>query len=59
MNPVAALDSFDRLCLNDAAAFVDSKLDLLEESARKSADPDSDGIYDRAEYLAGFGFVAC
>lgn len=59
MNLIAALDSFDLLCLNDAAALVDSKLDLLDERASRSADPDTDGIFDRAEYLAGFGFVAC
>lgn len=56
---IAAMDSFDLLCLSDAATFVDSKLDLLEERAKQSSDPDSDGIYDRAEYLAGLGFVAC
>jgi hypothetical protein len=59
MNLIAALDSFDLMCLNDAAALVDSKLDLLDERANQSADPDTDGIYDRAEYLAGFGFLAC
>jgi hypothetical protein len=59
MNLLAALDSFDLLCLSDAASLVDSKLDLLAEHAKQSADPDSDGIYDRAEYLAGFGIVAC
>jgi hypothetical protein len=59
MNLIAALDSFDLLCLNDAAALVDSKLDLLDERASQSADPDADGIFDRAEYLVGFGFVAC
>jgi hypothetical protein len=59
MNIVVAMDAFDLSCLNDAAAFVDSKLHLLEERAKQSPDPDGEGIYDRAEYLAGFGFVAC
>ena len=59
MNLIAALDSFDLLCLNGAAAFVDSKLDVLDERARHSPDPDSDGTFDRGEYLAGFGFMAC
>lgn len=53
------MDGFDLLCLTDAATLVDSKLDLLDERAKQSPDPDSDGIYDRAEYLAGFGLVAC
>jgi hypothetical protein len=59
MNMVVAMDAFDLSCLRDAATFVDSKLDLLEERAKQSPDPDGEGIYDRAEYLAGFGFVAC
>jgi hypothetical protein len=59
MDMLAAMDSFDRACLNDAVTLVDSKLDLLEQRAKLSADPDADGIYDRAEYLAGLGVVAC
>jgi len=59
MNILAAMDAFDLSCLNDAALLVDSKLDLLDERAKRSLDPDADGIYDRAEYLAGFGLVAC
>ena len=59
MNILAAMDAFDLSCLNDAAALVDSKLDLLDQRAKQSSDPDADGIYDRAEYLAGFGLVAC
>lgn len=53
------MDEFDLSCLSDAAALVDSKLDLLDERAQQSTDPDADGIYDRSEYLAGFGIVAC
>ena len=59
MNILAAMDVFDLSCLNDAAALVDSKLELLDQRAKQSLDPDSDGIYDRAEYLVGFGLVAC
>lgn len=59
MDIIAAMDQFDLSCLHDAAALVDSKLDLLDRRARESPDPDADGIYDRAEYLAGFGLVAC
>ena len=59
MDMIDAMDGFDLLCLNDAAVFVDSKLELLDERAKQSRDPDSDGIYDRAEYLAGLGLVAC
>ena len=59
MNILDAMDSFDLSCLTDAATLVDSKLQLLDERAKQSADPDSEGIYDRAEYLAGFGLVAC
>lgn len=59
MNILEAMNEFDLLCLNDVAAFVDSKLDILDQRAKQSADPDTDGIYDRGEYLAGLGFVAC
>jgi hypothetical protein len=59
MNILTAMDSFDLSCLNDAATLVDSKLEVLDERAKRSADPDSDGIFDRAEYLAGFGLIAC
>ena len=59
MDMLAAMDSFDLSCLNDAATLVDSKLDVLDLRAKQSVDPDADGIYDRAEYLAGFGLVAC
>ena len=59
MNLLDAMSTFDLACLTDAATLVDSKLELLEKRAAQSADPDSDGIFDRAEYLAGFGLVAC
>jgi hypothetical protein len=59
MNIIAAMDQFDLSCLRDAATLVDSKLEILDENARASRDPDADGIYDRAEHLVGFGFVAC
>lgn len=59
MDMLAALDQFDLSCLSDAAKLVDSKLDILDQRARASLDPDADGIYDRAEYLAGLGMVAC
>lgn len=59
MDIVAAMDVFDLGCLRDAAALVDSKLEVLDQLASESEDADADGIYDRAEHLAGFGFVAC
>lgn len=59
MNIDDAMDAFDLSCLTDAAALVDAKLELLDQRAAQSADPESDGIFDRAEYLAGFGLVAC
>ena len=55
----AVLDRFELSFLQDAAALVDSRLALLEMEAKKSEDPDGRGIFDEAEYMAGFGLVAC
>lgn len=51
--------SFDLLFLKDAATLVDSRLRALEHEAKRSDDPDRDGIYERGEYISGFGLVAC
>jgi hypothetical protein len=50
---------FNLSFLKEAATLVDSKLQLLELGAEHSEDPDQLGIYDRAEYITGFGLVAC
>jgi len=53
------LHEFDLSFLRDAATLVDSRLRVLELEAKRSEDPDEQGIYDKAEYITGFGFVAC
>ena len=45
--------------LRAAAALVDASLERLDNKANASPDPDAFGIYDEAEYISGFGFVAC
>ena len=50
---------FDLNFLEDAAALVDTRLDLLDKEAEESPDPDSFGVYDQIEYITGFGLVAC
>jgi len=50
---------FDLGFLIDAAALVDASLERLDNEANVSPDPDAFGIYDKAEYITGFGFVAC
>ncbi len=54
-----ALADYDLTFLRHATALVDEHLDLLDEEASKSPDPDSFGVYDRINYTTGFGFVAC
>ncbi len=50
---------FDLDFLKEATALVDGRLERLEGKAEASPDPDMYGVYDRAEYITGFGFVAC
>ncbi len=50
---------FDLDFLKEATALVDGRLEQLERKAEDSPDPDMYGVYDRAEYITGFGFVAC
>jgi len=50
---------FDLDFLRAAAALVDASLERLDNKANASPDPDAFGIYDQAEYISGFGFVAC
>jgi hypothetical protein len=50
---------FDLDFLRDAAALVDVRLERLDEEATASHDPDAFGVFDQAEYITGFGFVAC
>ncbi|HIF9434114.1 TPA: hypothetical protein ACX6R6_002243 [Photobacterium damselae] len=44
--------------LSDLLALLDSRLEQLMEQAESSLDADSLGIFDRAEYFIGVGFVA-
>ena len=50
---------FDLDFLRAAAALVDASLERLDNEANASPDPDVFGIYDKVEYITGFGFVAC
>lgn len=59
MRVVDILHEFDFSFLRDAATLVDSRLRVLELAAQRSEDPDGQGICDKAEYITGFGFVAC
>jgi hypothetical protein len=52
-------NEFELSFLKEAAKLVDSRLDLLELEAKESNDPDSRGIFDKAEHMVGFGLVAC
>ncbi len=45
--------------LRRAAVLIDASLDRLDRESGASQDPDAFGIFDEAEYLVGFGFVAC
>lgn len=59
MQSATLFHEFDLSFLKNAAALVDSKLRVLELEARSSPDPDALGTYDKAEYITGFGLVAC
>jgi hypothetical protein len=37
---------------------IDEELDSIQSAIRKSADPETDGLLDRGEYLVGIGFAA-
>jgi hypothetical protein len=50
---------FDLPFLHAAVALVDGQLEILHREVKSSPDPDSYGIFDRIEYLTGFGLVAC
>jgi hypothetical protein len=59
LNISDVLGNFELSFLREAAALVDSKLAQLDMHARASDDPDGSGIFDEAEYISGFGLVAC
>lgn len=44
--------------LAEFLSLIDSKLIDIEFAIEKSVDPDSGGLFDRAEYFIGLGFVA-
>lgn len=45
--------------LTEMAEFLDGKLDQIDAEAAACDDPDAFGQFDRSEYVAGIGFVAC
>ena len=53
------INTFELSFLREAAGLADSRLELLDRVSRTSDDPDGDGVFDRAEYITGFGLVAC
>jgi len=50
---------FDLSFLREASDLIDSKLRSLKIEAMRDEDPDTNGIFDKAEYITGFGLVAC
>ena len=50
---------FHREFLESAVDLVDAQLDRIDLEVLESTDPDSFGVFDRAEYLTGLGFAAC
>ena len=45
--------------LMEMAEFLDAKLGQIEAEADACVDPDAFGQFDRFDYVAGIGFVAC
>lgn len=45
--------------LREAAEFLDAKLDQIDAAAAACDDPETFGQFERFEYVAGLGFVAC
>jgi hypothetical protein len=50
---------FDLDFLKAAVSLVDESLERLAGKVDASSDPDAFGIFDKMEYITGFGFVAC
>ena len=50
---------FDLDFLTSAIDLLDASLEQLNAKARSSPEPDTFGVFDEIEYIAGFGFVAC
>jgi hypothetical protein len=44
--------------LENLLALIDGELSLINDQARRSADPDSDGLFDRGEYFIGIALTA-
>ena len=42
-----------------AVALIDASLEQLGIESSSSAEPDTFGVFDKIEYITGFGFVAC
>src|SRR5262245_38849422 len=50
---------FDLESLKNILQVLDNQLEILEQNATDCEDPDSFGIFDRAEATISLGFVAC
>jgi hypothetical protein len=50
---------FDLSFLEDAVILVDTNLTRLDSEAKRVEDPDQLGTFEKAEYIMGFGLVAC
>lgn len=53
------LADYDLQFLEEVTDLLDRKLDALDEEIESHPDPDSFGLFDRAEYTTGLGLVAC
>jgi len=45
--------------LEGVAVFLDAQLNQMQEEARRTGDPDANGVFDRLEHVTGLGFAAC
>jgi hypothetical protein len=54
-----AVVDFDLDLLSDVLAPLDKHLEGILQASDKVFDADQLGYYDRAEHVAGLGFVAC
>lgn len=53
------LFDYDLELLKDIVGNVDQYLETINHESMEVDDPDSFGYFDRAEHIAGLGFVAC
>lgn len=58
LHPNGVFD-FDLDFLVELLELIDGQLEKIHADAKKSPDPDGDGIFDRGESAIGLGFVVC